>query len=286
MRMAVPLVSPDHLLGCRGFLFDVDGVILRNGSLLPGVAEFLHSLASDRVPFAFLTNNTTLSADDHRSLFSSLGLSVPIEHIVTAVDCVIQELCRLLPAGRSIYVVGTPVLAQAVQRAGYILSDKKPDGVVVGMDPHVTYDHLRKATQMILDGALFIGTNPDVTIPADDGIAPETGALLAALQAATGVRPVIGGKPQATPFRLALERLQVPARQTVMVGDRLDTDIAGARRLRLRSILMLTGITREEDLVNLPRRLTPTAVAQTMEDIARAWMQAAELSLRRPGMPP
>jgi len=139
---------------------------------------------------------------------------------------------------------------------------------------------------MILDGALFIGTNPDVTIPADDGIAPETGALLAALQAATGVRPVIGGKPQATPFRLALERLQVPARQTVMVGDRLDTDIAGARRLRLRSILMLTGITREEDLVNLPRRLTPTAVAQTMEDIARAWMQAAELSLRRPGMPP
>jgi 4-nitrophenyl phosphatase len=160
-------------------------------------------------------------------------------------------------------------LHQALEAQGFVLTDREPEYVVVGLDTEVNYRKLATAALAIRAGAAFIGTNPDRTLPTEEGLLPGAGALLAAIQAATDVAPKVIGKPEAEIFHTALAMLGTPPDTTAMLGDRLDTDILGAQRAGLRTILVLTGVATRADVEASPVR--PDWVFEDLEALLRAW---------------
>jgi 4-nitrophenyl phosphatase len=142
-----------------------------------------------------------------------------------------------------LFIIGEPALHSTLATAGFHHSEDHPQAVLAGMDWSITYDKLRRATLLIRSGLPFIATNPDRTFPTPEGLVPGTGALLAALQAATDVTPQIAGKPSPEMYRIAIERMGIGIEQTLVVGDRAETDIAGAQALGCRTALVLSGVT-------------------------------------------
>jgi 4-nitrophenyl phosphatase len=183
------------------------------------------------------------------------GLDVPAERIFTSGTTTAAYLQRRYPSGTRLYVVGAPGLKMMIREAGFEVFDGVGDdvpgsveAVIVGIDWHITYDKLAAATHLVFKGATYIGTNPDRTFPTEDRLVPGTGALLAAVEAATGVEPIVIGKPNVTMFKIALEGLRADPATTAMVGDRLETDILGGQRVGLSTIAVLSGVTSPEML--------------------------------------
>lgn len=224
-----------------GYLLDMDGVIYRGLQPIPGAAQFLAGLRQNRIPFLLLTNHSCLTPAQVRAKLAKMEILVRLDNIYTSS---LATASWLQTRGvTSAFIIGEDGLKQALRKAGIRHDAKNPSHVVVGFERQLDYRELTLAYRFIAAGVPFIATNPDPTYPIEDGPAPECGYLLGALTHLTGVTPRIIGKPSRPMFALAAQKLGLPAKKLVMVGDRLDIDIIGAQQAGMGSILVTTGHT-------------------------------------------
>jgi NagD protein len=250
--------------GVKNYLIDMDGVLLRGAELIPGAAEFVQRLQAQRIPFLILTNNSRYVPRDLQVLLSGLGLNVPAEAIFTSALATAQFLHAQRPGGRA-YVIGESGLTTALHGIGYILTEQDPEYVVLGETTTYSFDLIARAIRFVMAGARFIATNPDVIGPGEGGIVPATGSVAALISAATGVKPYFIGKPNPLMMRTALHTLDVHSEDSAMIGDRMDTDIVAGIESGLRAILVLSGVTRREQVERFPYR--PTWIRESIADI-------------------
>ncbi len=235
----------------RYLILDMDGVLYRGNTALPGAASFLKWLDRRGIDYLMLTNNSVRTPAGWCEKMSALGMPVSEHHIMTAAQATGAYLYQRAPKGGSVYIIGGEGLHQAIlgqPDVRFTLDERRPDYVVVGLDPELTYDKLRIGCLAIRAGAAFIASNPDTTFPSEEGVIPGAGTIAAALEACTSVKPTVVGKPEAVAFDLALARLGADRRLTAMLGDRLDTDIDGGRRAGLTTIMVMTGISTQQEL--------------------------------------
>lgn len=251
-------------------LMDMDGVIYRGNEPLPGVNELLALLRRHGVAYACVTNNSTLTPQQYEDKLARMGIAIPAAQIITSSVATRRYLEGLLPRDTPAYYVGMDGLREALLGDGYFVYDEQhPQVVAVGLDHEVTYAKLKRAALAIRAGARFVGTNPDVTLPTPEGLVPGAGSLIALVRAATDVEPTVIGKPAPEMMRAAIEILRADSARTLTIGDRLDTDIAGAAAAGLASALVLTGVTTTDLLDRSP--LKPDAVFAGLPELAAAW---------------
>jgi 4-nitrophenyl phosphatase len=224
----------------------MDGVLWRGNQPLGDLSTLFRIITQRGYRVALATNNATLSVTDYQAKLRRFGVELEDWQIVNSSQAVGHYLRQCFPSGGKVYIIGEAGLIETLASQGFELAETDVLAVVAGMDRGLTYDKLRRATLLIREGALFIGTNPDRTFPLPEGQVPGAGAILAALEAATDVSPIIIGKPAPEMYRVALQRLDVTPEQTLVVGDRLETDIIGAQALGCRTALVLSGVTTEE----------------------------------------
>jgi NagD protein len=250
--------------GIKNYLIDMDGVLVHGTTLLPGAAAFLQRLRAQGIPFLILTNNSQYTPRDLQVRLSYLGLEVPAGAIFTSALATAQFLHDQRPGGRA-YVIGESGLTTALHDIGYVLTDQEPEYVVLGETTAYSFDRITRAVRFVEAGARFIATNPDVMGPGEGGIVPATGAVAALISAATGVKPYFVGKPNPLMMRTALHSLDAHSENSVMIGDRMDTDIIAGIESGLRTILVVTGVTTQEQAERFPYR--PTWILDSIADV-------------------
>jgi NagD protein len=248
----------------KNYLMDMDGVILRGPTLIPGAAEFVQRLRAREIPFLILTNNSLYTQRDLQVRLSYMGLEVPPQAIFTSALATAQFLNSQRPGGRA-FVIGESGLTTALHDVGYILTDQEPEYVVLGETTAYSFDRITRAIRFVMAGARFIATNPDVMGPGEGGIVPATGAVAALISAATGVKPYYVGKPNPLMMRSALRTLGAHSEYSVMIGDRMDTDIVAGLESGLRTLLVLTGVTSREQVERFPYR--PTWIRESIAQV-------------------
>ena len=227
----------------EALILDMDGVLWRDNQTIGDLPAVFSKIRQRGWKVTLATNNATLSVEQYLEKLASFGVTLGPEQIVNSTMAVVHYLSQRHPQGGSVYVVGESSLVHTLAESKFINSEKATLAVIVGMDRGVTYEKLRRATLLIRSGVPFIGTNPDKTFPTPEGLVPGAGAILAAVEAATSAQPIIIGKPSPEMYRVALERMGVSPASTVVVGDRLETDIAGGQQLGCRTGLVLSGVT-------------------------------------------
>jgi 4-nitrophenyl phosphatase len=248
----------------------MDGVLYRGKVPLPGVSALLELLDQRGVVYACATNNATLTQAEFSEKLANMNIAMPAERIVTSPVATRRYLEGKAPRGTGVYCIGMNGLRNALFADGYFVEDDThPEYVVVGMDFEVTYPQLRRACLHIRAGSIFIGTNPDTTFPAEDGIVPGCGALLALLRAGSEREPYVIGKPGPALFEASISILGAESSRTLTIGDRLDTDIAGARAAGLASALVLTGVSTIASLEQ--SSVQPDAIYDDLIALAAAW---------------
>jgi len=256
-----------------GIILDMDGVLWRGDEALPGMAALFERLYERKIPFALATNNSMKSPADYVVKLAGFGVTgVEPSHILTSGVVAVSYLKANYPPDTLIHVLGGDGLKALITAAGYplhFMGEEKASVVVAGLDTRVTYDKLKRAALQIRAGATFIGTNDDVTIPTPEGLAPGAGSLLAMLKAATDREPLLMGKPNPAMFEAALALLGTPPARTLMIGDRLDTDIFGAARVGLRTALVLTGVSTRAQAES--GAITPDAIYAGLPELLAAW---------------
>ncbi len=250
--------------GPKNYLIDMDGVLVHGSQPIPGANEFIKRLRAVGAPFLVLTNNPTYTPRDLSARLERIGLEVPPEAIYTSALATARFLHSQHPDGTA-YVIGEAGLTTAMHDIGYTMTDHDPDYVVVGETTALSYERLTRAVRFVAAGARFVATNPDVSGPGDGGIVPACGAITALIAAASGVKPYFVGKPNPLMMRTALRTLGAHSEESVMVGDRMDTDIIGGTESGMETILVLTGVTRREDVDRFPYR--PTRVLGSVAEI-------------------
>ncbi|MDG3141310.1 TIGR01457 family HAD-type hydrolase [Streptococcus suis] len=248
----------------KGYLIDLDGTIYRGKERIPAGEQFIADLQERGIPYVLVTNNTTRTPEMIQDMLASqFNVRTPLETIYTATLATVDYM-NDMNRGQTAYVIGEEGLKSAIAEAGYQYEAENPAYVVVGLDAQVTYEQLATATLAIQKGAFFIGTNPDLNIPTERGLLPGAGSLLAFLEAATRVAPVIIGKPEAVIMNKALDRLGVARSEAIMVGDNYLTDITAGIKNDIDTLLVLTGFTKKEELPSLP--VPPTHVVASLAD--------------------
>jgi NagD protein len=245
------------------WLTDMDGVLVREAIALPGAAEFLQRLVERDRRFLVLTNNSIYTPRDLAARLSRAGLPVPEEAIWTSALATADFLSSQLPGG-SAYVIGEAGLTTALHEIGYVLTNTDPDYVVLGETRTYSFESITRAIRLISKGARFIATNPDVTGPSPDGPLPATGSVAALITRATGSEPYFVGKPNPMMLRSAMNRIDAHSERTVMVGDRMDTDVVAGIEAGLETILVLSGSTTSSDIERFPFR--PSRVLESIAD--------------------
>ena len=244
---------------------DMDGVIYRGKRLIPGAQEFIDRMNSAGVKFVFLTNNSEQTPRDLVRKLESLGIhGLGEENFITSAMAAAQFVSSQRPGG-SAYVVGGPGLTTELYKVGFSLTESNPDYVIVGKTATFSFPMLKKATELIDNGAKFIGTNPDMLDPVEGGNEPAAGVLLAAIAAASGKQPYVVGKPNSLMMIYARRMLGAHAEDCVMVGDRMDTDIVGGVEAGTRTCLVLSGVSTRETLDDYP--YSPTYVYPSVAEI-------------------
>lgn len=242
---------PTPLSTIRAILLDMDGVLWRGDQGLPGLGQLFAWLHTQSVPYALVTNNSSQHPEQYVIKLAGLGIhNVSVDRIVTSGAAAARYLQTHYPPETRVHVVGMAGLRRLITEAGFILVDSDARVVVSGIDREWTYAKAMTAMRLLRNGADFIGTNIDATFPMPDGLAPGAGSILAMLTTASGKTPTLMGKPQPAMFEAALHVVGQTAASTLMVGDRLDTDIAGARALGLTTALLLTGVNQREDVAH------------------------------------
>jgi NagD protein len=248
----------------KNYLIDMDGVLVRGSQLIPGANDFIDRLQKAGKKFLVLTNNSLYTPRDLHARLQRIGLDVPPHAIYTSALATAQFLHTQHPGG-STYVIGEAGLTTALHDVGYIITDQRPDYVVIGETTAYSFERITQAMRFVAAGARFIATNPDVSGPGEGGMVPATGAVAALISAATGVQPYFIGKPNPLMMRTSLRTLDAHSEESMMVGDRMDTDIIVGTESGLETILVLTGVTRREDVARYPYR--PTYIVESVADI-------------------
>lgn len=251
------------------WLIDMDGVLYHGNRPLPGAAEWIAALQEERVPFMLVTNNSTLTPEEYVKKVGQMGIHVTPQDVLTSAIATADYLSRVAPSGTAVQFIGENGLRTALLNKGFKLVDRGGDYVVVGMNRQLTYEMLKWAALAIRAGAQFIGTNPDATLPVEEGQIPGNGAILKALEAATGVSPFIIGKPETPLLEIALERLGVGREAAAMLGDRVETDVLGGKRLGVATVMVLSGASSREDLAR--SGLQPDWVFDGLSSLLQAW---------------
>jgi NagD protein len=246
------------------YLMDMDGVLVRGPNLIPGADEFVARLRAAGKPFLILTNNSLYTQRDLQVRLASIGLHVAPEELFTSALATAQFLNTQHPGG-SAYVIGESGLTTALHDIGYILTDVQPDYVVLGETFSYSFQRLTQAIRLVMQGARFIATNPDPIGPGDGGMVPATGSVAALIAEATGIKPYYVGKPNPLMMRAALRQLSGHSESSVMIGDRMDTDIVAGTEAGMQTILVLTGVTRREQVDRFPYR--PSKVLESVAEI-------------------
>jgi NagD protein len=245
------------------WLTDMDGVLVHEELAVPGASEFLARLVERDRRFLVLTNNSIFTPRDLSARLARSGLQVPEAAIWTSALATAQFLFDQMPGGTA-YVIGESGLTTALHEVGYTLTDVEPDFVILGETRTYSFEAITRAIRLIDGGARFIATNPDATGPTPGGPLPATGSVAAMVTKATGVRPYFVGKPNPMMLRSALNRIEAHSETTVMVGDRMDTDVVAGIEAGLETILVLTGSTRRADIARFPYR--PSRVLDSIVD--------------------
>ncbi|WGK68090.1 HAD-IIA family hydrolase [Candidatus Haliotispira prima] len=239
------------MAGKEAFISDMDGVIYHGNHLLPGAREFVAWLKKENKKYLFLTNSSERSARELAEKLGRLGLDVDESHFYTSALSTALFLSQQCPAG-SAYVIGQPGLINALYSRGFSMNDVNPDYVVVGFTRDYSYEKIAHAVKLVQKGARLIGTDLDTTNPTMDGFMPSTGALIAPIAQVAGVRPYFCGKPNPLMMRNALMMLDALAKNTVILGDRMDTDIIAGIESGITTVLVLSGVTQSSDLIRHP----------------------------------
>ena len=255
--VAAPSLSGDALRRLReakAWILDMDGVLYRGAEVLPGVKELLDALTLRERPVMLATNNSMSTPEAYERKLAAMGLDIPASAVITSALATRDYLLRTLPEGAGIYVIGMPALREQLFAGTPFhpvqYGEEQPAAVVIGLDLDFTYAKLKAAHEAIQRGALFIATNADSTLPTEAGLVPGAGSIVAALAAASGERPIVIGKPETPMLETAMTRMGMRPEETVMLGDRLDTDILAGERAGMPTVLVLTGVSTREDLAS------------------------------------
>jgi NagD protein len=248
----------------HSWLMDMDGVLVREETAIPGAARFLERLRETGTPFLVLTNNSIYTRRDLAARLRQSGLDVPEEAIWTSALATAGFLDDQRPNG-SAYVIGEAGLTTALYQSGYTLTERNPDYVVLGETRTYSFERITAAIRLVSAGARFIATNPDPTGPSPDGPLPATGSVAALITRATGVAPYFVGKPNPLMMRSALNAIDAHSETAAMVGDRMDTDVVSGLEAGLEAILVLTGMTSREEAERHPYR--PSRIVESVADL-------------------
>ena len=272
-------------MSIRALFLDMDGVLWHDGQPLGNLPALFERIAALQLQVIFITNNATRTVQQYVEKMRSVGLSVAPEQILTAAQATLHALQEAFPNGARVYVLGEGGLQETLKNAGFRIANNEkrggngllptPDAVVVALDRGCTYAKLREATLYVRRGAKFIGSNPDRTYPTPEGLVPGAGAIIASLEASTDQPAQIVGKPQPLLFQMALARTGVAPDEALVVGDRLETDIAGGQAAGCRTALVLSGVTTHEQAMTWEP--APDLIAPDLEAVIaflereRAW---------------
>jgi 5'-nucleotidase len=248
----------------RSWLMDMDGVLVREEHAIPGAGELLARLRESGTPFLVLTNNSIYTRRDLAARLRSSGIEVPEEAIWTSALATARFLEDQRPGGTA-FVIGETGLTTALHQAGYTMTERDPDYVVLGETRTYSFERITAAIRLVANGARFIATNPDPTGPSAQGPLPATGSVAALISHATGVDPYFVGKPNPLMMRSALNAIDAHSETTAMIGDRMDTDIVAGLEAGLEAILVLTGVTTREQAERFPYR--PSRIVESVADL-------------------
>jgi NagD protein len=247
------------------WLMDMDGVLVHEESAIPGADRFLARLRELGLPFLVLTNNSIYTRRDLSARLRASGLEVPEESIFTSALATARFLEEQRPGGTA-FTIGEAGLTTALHEAGYTLTERDPDYVVLGETRTYSFERISRAIRLIVAGARFIATNPDPTGPTPDGPLPATGSVAALISKATGVDPYFVGKPNPLMMRTALNTLDAHSESTAMIGDRMDTDVVSGLEAGMQTILVLSGVTKPGEAERYPFRAS--RIVDSVADIA------------------
>lgn len=249
----------------KNFLIDMDGVLVSGRTMIPGADHFIDRIKVSGGEYLVLTNNPLYTPRDLAHRLQTIGLDIPINRIFTSAMATASFLQSQKPNG-SAFVIGESGLTTALHDAGYVITDISPDYVVLGETLAYNVELVTKAVRLISDGARFIATNPDPAGVSEDGIVPACGAMAALIERATGISPFFVGKPNPLMMRMALNFLGLHSENSVMVGDRMETDIISGIESGLETILVLTGVTAVEEVERYPYQ--PGCIVGSVAEIA------------------
>jgi len=248
----------------RSWLMDMDGVLVHEQVAIPGAEQFLARLRERGLPFLVLTNNSIYTRRDLSARLRGIGLDVPEEAIWTSALATARFLEDQRPGG-SAFVIGEAGLTTALHAAGYTLTERDPDYVVLGETRTYSFERITQAIRFVAEGARFIATNPDPTGPTPDGPVPATGSVAALISRATGIEPYFVGKPNPLMMRSALNAIDAHSESAAMVGDRMDTDVVSGLEAGMHTVLVLTGITQRAEAERFPYR--PSRIVDSIADL-------------------
>lgn len=249
----------------KNFIIDMDGVLIQGNQMIPGADDFIERLRKQNRKFLILTNNPVYTPRDLAHRLQAIGIQIEENQIFSSALATAAFLHQQRPDGKA-FVVGESGLTEAIHDIGYIITDVEPDYVVLGETLAYDFQMIKKAIRLIHNsGARFIATNPDPSGPSEGGLVPACGAMAALMEKASGVSPFFVGKPNALMMRTALNYLNVHSENTIMIGDRMDTDVVAGVTSGMETILVLSGSTKEEDIDKYP--YLPTFIRKSVAEI-------------------
>ncbi|UWU76021.1 HAD-IIA family hydrolase [Bradyrhizobium huanghuaihaiense] len=261
----------------EGIISDLDGVVYRGSTAIADAIEAFTRWQKAGVPFCFVTNNSTHTPEDVVLKLTGFGLAIAPSQVVTSAVTAAELIRTNYPQLTRVFVVGAPSLVTAMRDVGLEVTERTPEVVVMGLDRDITHEKMKIAVEAILNGAVFIGTNPDLLLPTASGFEPGAGATIAAVAAATQVQPSIVGKPQVPMIETALSRLGTNRASTIMIGDQVPTDIQAGKRAGLVTVLVTTGVPMRQD----PSLMAPDFIVSSLRDVEVSAARAARPHQRR-----
>jgi 4-nitrophenyl phosphatase len=249
----------------KSLIFDMDGVLWRDQTPIGNLGEIFQLLQFHNIKYAFATNNSTKSPSEYQDKLSRFGITAKEEQIITSATTLVEMLKEKFPDGGPVHILGENGLREALQKNGFHHSDRDVLAVVGGLDRQINYEKLKIATLLLQQEVDFYYTNADTTFPTPDGIIPGAGSILRALEVGSGRNAILAGKPKPFMFEIAMKIINASRESTLVIGDRLDTDILGGLEAKCITALVLTGISTSEDLINSIYK--PNFVFENLSDL-------------------
>jgi len=265
-----------------GYLIDMDGVVYRDNQLIPGAQRFIAELQDSSIPFMFLTNNSQRTRRDIVTKLRRLGIDVGEENVFTCAMATARFLAQQKPHGTA-YVIGEGGLLQALHSHGYSVVDKDPDYVVIGEGRTISFEMVETALNLVLGGAKLVATNLDPNCPTTHGTRPGCGAIVAMLEAASGIKAFSVGKPSPIMMRVARKELDLDAQHTIMIGDTMETDILGGVQMGYHTVLVLSGSTKPHDLTQFA--YGPDKIVESLANLHHAALVEELSEMKSESMP-